>query len=46
MEYSGFGLPIIIIGEVGTSVREEIFLHELHPFLAPDSIWVVLPFLY
>ena len=27
--------PVIIIGEVGTSVREEIFLHEVLPFFAP-----------
>ena len=34
------------IGEVGTFVREEIFLHEVRPFLLPDTVWVVLPFLY
>ena len=26
--------------------RQDILLHEVRPFLAPDTIWVVLPFLY
>ena len=26
---------------VGSSIREEIFLHLLHPFLAWDMIWVI-----
>ena len=46
MKYSDFSPPAIIIGGVSTFVSEEIFLHELHPFLAPDIIWVVFPFLY
>ena len=46
MQYSGFSPPVIVIGEVSTSVREEIFLHEPRPFLAWDIIWVVLPLFY
>ena len=44
--YLGFSPPVIIIDEVSTFVREEIFLHEVRPFLLPDTVWVVLPFLY
>ena len=41
MYYSGFSPPVIIIGEVSTYAREEIFLHEVCPFLLPDTVWVV-----
>ena len=41
-----FSASVIIIGKVSTCVREEIFLHQTGPFLAPDIIWVVLALLY
>ena len=46
MQYSGFSPPVIIIGGVSTSVREEIFIHGVRPFLLPDTVWVILPLLY